>query len=75
MPCPIIEKLSGTTNGFNVIFETSQSYVAGSVRVFANGIVGEGSLTDGWKELGGNRIAMNDPPRPTDILQAYYIPR
>jgi hypothetical protein len=73
MSCPIIEKLSGTANGFNTIFETSRGYVPGSVRVFVNGIVGEGSLTDGWKELGNKRIAMNDPPRPTDILQAYYV--
>ena len=72
MSSPVIEKLSGTANGFNTIFETSRGYIAGSVRVFINGIVGEGSLTDGWKELGGKRIAMNEPPRPTDILQAYY---
>lgn len=75
MPCPIIEKLSGVTNGFNTIFETSRGYVAGSVRVFVNGIVNEGSLVDGWKELGNKRIAMNEVPRPTDILQAYYIPQ
>jgi hypothetical protein len=75
MACPLIEKLSGAINGFNVIFETSNSYVAGSVRVFVNGSVNEASGPDGWSELGTNRIAMKEPPRPTDIMQAYYIPR
>ncbi len=73
MSSPVIEKLSGVANGFNTIFETSRGYVPGSVRVSVNGIVGEGSLTDGWKELGNKRISMNEPPRPTDIMQAYYI--
>jgi len=75
MACPFIEKLSGVANGFNTIFETSNSYVAGSVRVFVNGIVNEASGPDGWFELGSNRISMKEPPRPTDIIQAYYIPR
>jgi len=75
MVCPRIEKLSGVVNGFNTVFETSVSYVPGSVRVFRNGNLNEGSLVDGWTELGGNRIAMNEPPIPTDIMQAYYIPR
>jgi len=75
MSFPIIEKLSGVTNGFNMVFKTSRSYIPGSVRVFVNGIVGEGSLSDGWKELGNKRILMNEPPRPTDVMQAYYIPQ
>jgi len=73
MSFPIVEKLSGVTDGFNTVFETSRSYAAGSVRVFANGIVGEGSLSDGWKELGNKRILMNKPPRSGDVIQAYYI--
>lgn len=75
MACPIISKLSGVANGFNTIFETGHHYVTGSVRVFVNGIVNEASGPDGWSELGANRISMKEPPRPTDILQAYYIPR
>jgi hypothetical protein len=75
MVCPIIEKLSGVVNGFNTIFETSHHYVAGSVRIFVNGNVNEASGPDGWKELGTNRISLKEIPRPTDILQAYYIPR
>lgn len=75
MSCPIIEKLSGVINGYNLVFETSRSYVPGSVRVFVNGNVNEVSGPDGWKELGSKRIAMKEIPRPTDILQAYYIPQ
>lgn len=74
MGCPKIEKLSGLANGFNTIFETSMVYTPGSVRVFRNGIVNEASGPDGWTELGGKRISMKEPPKTTDILQAYYIP-
>jgi len=74
MPGPIIEKLSGVANGSNTIFRTRYTYFPGSVRVFVNGIVNEVSGPDGWNELGGKRISMKEPPRPTDILQAYYIP-
>ena len=73
MAKPIIEKLSGVINGYNTIFETSKGYVPGSVRVFRNGALNEGTLKDGWKELGNRRIAMKEPPVPTDVLQAYYI--
>ena len=75
MPCPVIERLSGTINGFNTIFETSRPYVAGSVKVFINGLLGEGSLVDGWTEQGGKIIKLKSAPRPEEIVQAYYIPR
>ena len=75
MPCPRIEKLSGVINGFNTIFETSAGYLPGSVRVFRNGILNEGSLIDGWTELGNKRISLNEAPIPGDVMQVYYIPQ
>ena len=74
MPVPVFERLSGVTNGTNTVFETSRSYLAGSVRVFRNGIVNSATGVDGYAELGNRRVKMNEPPKPTDIMQAYYIP-
>lgn len=52
---------------------TSASYVAGSVRVFRNGLLLEPSLVDGWTELGNKKILLKEAPKDTDIMQAYYI--
>jgi hypothetical protein len=71
---PVIERLTGTTNGANRTFETSTDYKPGTVRVFRNGMLNEKSLVDGWVELGGKRIRVHEPPKTTDIMQAYYIP-
>jgi hypothetical protein len=73
MPFPVIEKLEGAVNGFNVTFFTSRAYISGSVRVFRGGIVGQDALTDGWNELGGKKIRLNEAPKEGDILQAYYL--
>jgi hypothetical protein len=72
---PIIERLSGVINGYNVVFETSRPYVPGSLKVFHNGLLGLEELVDGWVELGNGRIRLKEIPREGDILQAYYLPR
>jgi hypothetical protein len=75
---PKIERLSGPINGANLIFETSAEYVPGSVRVFINGLLGLQPLVDGWTELGGKRIRLNEAPANSpgdpDVIQAYYLP-
>ena len=74
MKCPVIETLRGIPNGINTIFRTSVPYRPNTVRVFRNGLLGTGVLTDGWVELGQDRIQLKEPPPSGDILQVYYIP-
>lgn len=77
MALPIIERLSGAVDGVNTIFETSVSYVPGSLRVFSNGLLGMRTLDDGWTELGGRRVRLNIAPLAVngeDVLQAYFLP-
>jgi hypothetical protein len=73
MATPIFKKLYGIIDGVNKHFETPTAYKPGSVRVFRNGALLEASLPDGWSELGSNRILLKEAPKPTDIMQAYYI--
>jgi hypothetical protein len=70
---PVFERMDGVTDSNNKLFLTSANYVAGSVRIFRNGALLEVSLVDGWKELGSKKILLKEAPRPTDIMQAYYI--
>lgn len=73
MGLPVFEPLSGVIDGNNKHFMTSTSYVAGSVRIFRNGMLLEGSMVDGWTELGSKKILLKEAPKDTDIMQAYYI--
>lgn len=74
MAVPRIETPIGAINGVNRDFEVSTDYRSGSVRVFRNGLLNEGTLTDGWAELGGKRVRLNEAPKTTDIVQVYFIP-
>ena len=74
MVAPLIEVPSGTVNGLNREFRLGTDYRPGSTRVFLNGVLQEDDLQDGWTELGGKRIRMNEPPQPGDTIQVYYIP-
>lgn len=75
MKAPIIEDLSGITNGINTVFRTSAPYKPGTVRIFRNGMMGRSPLADGWVELGGDRLQLKEPPVLGDILQVYYLPQ
>ena len=70
---PVIEKPVGAINGVNTTFFTSASYVPGSVQVFKNGLMGQRSLVDGWKELGGKKIRLLEAPKDSDVIQVYYL--
>lgn len=73
MALPVFERLDGVTDSNNKLFLTSANYVTGSVRVFRNGALLEGSLVDGWTEMGSKKILLKEAPKDTDIMQAYYI--
>lgn len=72
MGFPLIKKLDGITDGINRAFYTEFTYITGTVRVFRNGILINGSLDDGWIEQGGNKILMKEPPACGDGMQAFY---
>lgn len=67
----LFETLVGAVDGVNRTFETTRSYVAGSVVVFLNGLA-LNIASDDWAELGGKKIRMKVAPRDTDRVQAFY---
>jgi hypothetical protein len=72
MGFPLFKRLDGVTDGLNRVFYTEVPYIIGTVRVFRNGILIEGSLDDGWIEQGGNKILMKEPPSDGDRMQVFY---
>ena len=67
-----IEVLSGAVNGLNNVFQTSQPYVPGSVRIFLNGQLKRADFADGWIELGYDKVQLALPPLAGDVVQAYF---
>lgn len=74
MSQPRYEIAIGSTNGFNRIFRVSMDYVAGSPRVWLNGLMQRQDAIDGWAELGGRKLELNEAPHTGDVVQVYYIP-
>lgn len=70
---PVIERAIGAVNGVNRVFSSSADYVPGSVQVFRNGLLGERTLVDGWNELGGRKVRLQEAPRDDDVIQIYYL--
>lgn len=74
MTSPVVEQLSGTSDGVNKIFRTSRLYKAGSVVTYLNGLAKVPGNEDGCVELGNRRVEMKEAPQTADIVFAYYIP-
>jgi len=72
---PVFEKLDGVADGNNKLFVTLSNYVAGSVRIFKNGLLLQSELEDGWQEAGNKKILLKIAPSEADLMQAYYIRR
>jgi|WetSurMetagenome_2_1015567.scaffolds.fasta_scaffold28761_4 hypothetical protein len=70
---PVIEKPVEAPNGTNRLFSARSDYVSGSVRVFLNGVLLRADLRDGWQEDPPRRVRMKEAPRPTDVVQLYYL--
>lgn len=70
---PVIERAVGPTNGTNRLFRSTADYVPGSVQVFRNGLMGERTLVDGWNELGGRKVRVQEAPETGDVIQLYYL--
>jgi hypothetical protein len=74
MPDPVFEPAVGPVNGSNKVFEVSADYRPGTTRVWRNGALQRQDLTDGWTELGGKKIEMNEAPVTGDIIQIFFVP-
>lgn len=69
----VIRDLSGTVDGANTDFTTSTPYVAGTIRVFVNGILYSPSDTQwGYTELDDTTIRMTTAPLSGYTMQAFY---
>jgi len=69
----VIRDLSGTVNGVNKDFTTSTPYVAGTIRVFVNGILYSPADTQwGYSELDDTTIRMTTAPLSGYTMQAFY---
>lgn len=65
----------GTADGVNRDFTVGAPYVPGSTIVFLNGAALRKDYENGWAELGGDRIRMNEAPFAGDVVQVYLRPQ
>lgn len=71
---PVLEPLQGVVDGFNTVFKTSKPYVAGSTRVWLNGVLTTPSNDEGHIELGNRKILLKTAPETGDTLEVFYWP-
>lgn len=65
--------LIGVTNGFNMLFTTPELFVAGTFRLFHNGVLYEPSDDVwGYTELSQSSVKLIRAPRAGDVLQGLY---
>lgn len=68
------ESLTPDPDGANTVFSTTSPYKAGTVSVWMNGLRKIEAWDNGFVELGGTDIQMNEAPLVGDSLQAQYEP-
>ncbi len=66
-----IESLNGARDGVNTVFTTPSDFAAGTVRLYKNGLAQRSSS---YTTSGTNVITTEEPPKPGDVLQAFYRP-
>jgi hypothetical protein len=64
----------GAIDGVNKDFETANTYLSGSVRVYINGQLHRAVDDDGWTEEGGKKFKLKEAPRTGDVIQVRYRP-
>jgi len=69
----IEERVYGTVNGVNRVFQTAKKYRAGTLVVFRNGQSLVEDRDNGWEELGNQLFRMDIAPITDDVVGAYYI--
>jgi hypothetical protein len=73
-PERVTEPLTPDADGIRVVFSTSRPYRAGTVSLWVNGRRKIQTWDDGFVELGGTDIQLNEAPWLGDSLQARYEP-
>lgn len=66
------ETLTGTVNGTNAVFTTTDIYVSGSILVYRDGQLMTGSGND-YTESGDNEITFTTAPASGSVLLATYL--
>jgi hypothetical protein len=69
---PITEVAIGPINDVNQDFNTSGTYIPGTLNIYLDGQLLRKDYTDGFAELGGTAFRMNVPPRSGSVVQARY---
>jgi hypothetical protein len=69
---PITELAIGVINDVNRDFNTSGTYIPGTLNVYLDGQLLRKDYTDGFNEMGGTAFKMNVAPRSNSVLQARY---
>ena len=72
MPAYAARTVAGTKNGVNTAFTIANTPVAGSVHLYANGLLqieGDDFTIGG---VGGDEITMTNAPQADDTLKASY---
>lgn len=72
MSTTLTEDAPETPDGVLRVFSTGTEYAAGSVRVFVNGQLKRGDYEDGWTELGGRLVELDEAPKPEDSVAILY---
>lgn len=68
-----IESLAGACNGSNRTFTTPSAYVAGSLRVFVNGVeYASDDTAYGWSEVSTTTLLLSTAPLSGDTIAAFY---
>lgn len=62
----------GPINGLNQNFQTSGTYIAGTLNIYVNGQLRRKDFVDGFNELGGKDFQMKIPPKNDSVIQARY---
>jgi hypothetical protein len=74
MTSAFIRPLAGTVDGVNDTFTTPEAYLAGTIKVYVNGVVPLVGDDDGWTEIDNTSVQLKEIPQSGDTIQAYYRP-
>jgi len=69
----VVELPKEVPNGTRTVFTTPSVYATGTVRVIRNGQWQTEGLSDGWTELGGDKVRLNEAPKVGDVIMIFYL--
>ena len=63
---------SGTIDGTNATFTTSMAFMAGTARVYLNGVRQKSGAGNDYQEVGANTLVFALPPKAGDVILVDY---